>query len=316
MAQSKSGRILVVRGGAIGDFILTLPVFSVLRKQFPTITLDVLGYPNVAQLALVGNLVDEVRSIEAQALAGFFARKNPKLDEGLTQYFSKFEMIISFLFDPDRIFQDNVARCSDAQFIKGPHRPDETQPLHATETFLKPLEQLTIFDADPVPQLVLPLAAQVQLPPGQWIAVHPGSGSPLKNWPETNWINTLQYIINESPWSFALIGGEAEVDRINHLAEILPLDRRKVILNRPLPEVAQWLSLCQAFVGHDSGITHLASALNKPGLVLWGETVESVWKPLSERMTLIKGDPGIQDISIQTVINAMVELMDRWGGGD
>jgi len=30
-----AGKILVVRGGAIGDFILTLPVFAALREQFP-----------------------------------------------------------------------------------------------------------------------------------------------------------------------------------------------------------------------------------------------------------------------------------------
>ncbi len=68
------GKILVIRGGAIGDFILTLPVLAALRRQFPDTALEVLGYPHIASLAAAGQLVDAVRPIEARPLAGFFAR--------------------------------------------------------------------------------------------------------------------------------------------------------------------------------------------------------------------------------------------------
>ena len=122
MAQTQ-GKILVIRGGAIGDFVLTLPALAALRRQFPRAHLEVLGYPHIAQLALAGGLVDRVQSIEARALAGFFAHKG-ELAEELTNYFSDFNVMISYLYDPDRIFQANVASCSAAQFIAGPHRPD------------------------------------------------------------------------------------------------------------------------------------------------------------------------------------------------
>ena len=64
----------MIRGGAIGDFILTLPAIAALRRQFPEAHLEVLGYPHIIQLALAGGLVNRVQSIEARALAGFFAR--------------------------------------------------------------------------------------------------------------------------------------------------------------------------------------------------------------------------------------------------
>ena len=69
---TKQGRILVIRGGAIGDFILTLPAITALRRQFPRAHLEILGYPHIAQLALLGGLVDRVQAIEARGLAGFF----------------------------------------------------------------------------------------------------------------------------------------------------------------------------------------------------------------------------------------------------
>src|SRR5512145_2714850 len=97
------GRILVIRGGAIGDFILTLPAIAALRQQFPSVHLEVLGYPHIVQLALAGGLVDRVESIEARALAVFFARHG-QLAESLADYFSEFDIIVSYLYDPDEIF--------------------------------------------------------------------------------------------------------------------------------------------------------------------------------------------------------------------
>src|SRR6516164_54059 len=124
------GKILVIRGGAIGDFILTLPAITALRTQFPDAHIEVLGYPHIIQLAVAGGLVDRAQSIEARALAGFFA-KGGMLSEDLADYFSEFDLIISYLYDPDRIFETNVRLCGRAQFIAAPHRPDEASDLPA-----------------------------------------------------------------------------------------------------------------------------------------------------------------------------------------
>ena len=91
--QPARGKILIIRGGAIGDFILTLPAIAALRRQFPEAHLEVLGYPHIAQLAAAGGLVDRVQSIEARALAGFFARRGI-LAEDLADYFSEFDIIV------------------------------------------------------------------------------------------------------------------------------------------------------------------------------------------------------------------------------
>src|SRR5438552_6200164 len=108
---SPHAKILVIRGGAIGDFILTLPVLAALRQHFPQARLEVLGYPHIAQLASAGGLADDVRSIEAGPLSGFFAR-NGNLDAALQEFFASFAIIISYLYDPDAVFQSNVERCS------------------------------------------------------------------------------------------------------------------------------------------------------------------------------------------------------------
>src|ERR1051326_8399892 len=214
------GSILVVRGGAIGDFLLTLPVLAALRRHFPQTRLEVLGYPHIAQLALAGGLADAVKSVEARPLAGFFAR-GCSLEPGLAEYFGGFSVVLSYLYDPDGIFRENVARCSKAQFIVGPHRPDEGQSVHAAEVLLKPLERLAIFDADPAPRLDLDLGGSGGGTVEGGLALHPGSGSEGKNWPEENWINLIKRLEESTPWRFLLVGGEAGSGRLQRLTAIM-----------------------------------------------------------------------------------------------
>jgi len=297
------GKILVVRGGAIGDFILTLPALAALRGQFPQSWLEVLGYPHIVPLAIEGGVVNAVRSIEARALAGFFARHG-ELDPDLIDYFSEFDLIVSYLYDPDEIFQENVAKCITGQFIAGPHRPDEDTGVHAAKVFLQPLERLAIFEADPVPRLAL--AAPVR--PSAQLALHPGSGSESKNWPEAKWHEFVGRLLEETPFTFLMVGGEAEGDRLQRLARELPGSRITLAQSLPLPELARRLEGCVAFVGHDSGISHLAAALGLPGVLLWGETAEEIWRPPSEKMLVIRGPTGLASLEVTRVIEALQQV--------
>jgi ADP-heptose:LPS heptosyltransferase len=294
------GKILVIRGGAIGDFILTLPAIAALRRGFPAAHLEVLGYPHIAQLALAGGLVDRVQSIEAGALAGFFARGGD-LSEDLADYFSEFDLILSYLYDPDAIFRTNVGRCTPAQFIVGPHRADDRAGLHAAKVYLQPLERLAIFDADPIPRL--PLAAQAS--PLSPLALHPGSGSERKNWPEANWAELLQHLVSSTELNLLLVGGEAEGERLQRLAAALPPARTRVAQSLALADLAQRLAGCRGFVGHDSGISHLAAAVGLPGLVLWGETALDTWRPPSDKVVVLRHPEGLTGLPVETVLREL-----------
>jgi len=324
--NSQRAKILVIRGGAIGDFILTLPAMAALRRQFPEAHLEVLGYPHIVQLAIAGGVVDQASSIEARALAGFFAR-NGQLDEDWVDYFSEFDLIVSYLYDPDEIFRTNIGRCSLAQFIAGPHRPSDSSQVHATKVYLQPLERLAIFDADHVPRLYVGGDRETSAPgkgnltpagPNQdpkaplRLALHPGSGSDHKNWPEQRWAELVQMLINCTPFSLLLVGGEAEGERLQRLAAALPPGRTKVAQSLPLAELARILSRCGGFIGHDSGISHLAAALGLPTLVLWGETAEAIWRPPGESVKILRSTAGLESLAVETVFK---QLRTMWPAG-
>lgn len=296
-------KILLIRGGAIGDFILTLPVLAALRRQFPKARLELLAYPHIAQLALAGGLADEVHSIEARPLAGFFA--HGPLDLALQSYFAEFPIILSYLYDPDHIFQTNVRQSCRGQFIAGPHRPNENKAQHATEVFLEPLQRLAIFDPDPVPRLNL----SILNPQPSTIAMHPGSGSERKNWPLANWIAVTRELARRTELSLLLVGGEAEGDKLTRIAEAFPRPGAELAFGWPLAKLAERLAACTAFIGHDSGITHLAAALGLRTLALWADTPEAVWRPRGDHVTLLRHPLGVAALPIDNVLDATLALL-------
>ena len=116
-------RLLVIRGGAIGDFILTLPALKALRDTYPNAHIEILGYKQIAALAENRFYAQRVRSIESAALSRFFA-KDADLPPELVEYFAEFDLIVSYLFDPDLIFEANLRRSGARKIVRGPAKID------------------------------------------------------------------------------------------------------------------------------------------------------------------------------------------------
>ena len=185
-------RILVIRGGAIGDFILTLPALKALRDARPQAHMEILGYKHIAVLAEKRFYAQAVHSIEYGPLARFFAR-NSELPAELADYFASFDLIVSYLYDPDRIFETNLRRCGVQNLICGPARIVENAG-HAARQLARPIEELGINVVD-FAERIFPSIEDREFAreflasvPQPIIAIHPGSGSHEKNWPLENWI--------------------------------------------------------------------------------------------------------------------------------
>jgi ADP-heptose:LPS heptosyltransferase len=319
--------ILVARGGAIGDFILTLPVLAALRRRFPGARLDVLGSPHIAGLAVASGLADAVLSLESRPLASFFSPAGP-LDAALAAALARYGLVVSYLNDPQNVFAANLRRCTPAPILRGPPRPDPAAGLHATDALLEPLKSIGIDSPDPVPQLRLPPPPGASTQPLEpRLAIHPGSGSEAKNWPVSRWAQLLPRLARACDWGLLLVAGEVEGDRLARLAPLWPAHRCAVAQGLPLVELAGRLQNCRFFLGHDSGITHLAAALGLPGLALWGPTPPELWRPRSDGFHILRapalrtglGIPlgevrGMSGLEVNRVLAAVLaELGDRRG---
>jgi heptosyltransferase-3 len=287
-------RILVIRGGAIGDFILTLPAIKLLREAFPEAHLEILGYRHIIALAEGRFYADAVRSIEYSAMSGFFVPRS-ELPADLVEYFGSFQQVVSYLFDPDGFFEANIRRAGVKNFLQAFARIDDSE--HASRQLARPLQSLALF-LDDHAATVHPRAEDEQFAAdflagsdSPVIALHPGSGSPKKNWPIAHWRELGSRLIeSRSPARLLLVGGEADTARIEELAAALP--GALIARDLPLPQLAALLARCRFFVGHDSGISHLAAAAGTSCVLLFGPTDPAVWAPAHPHVTVIEAPLG------------------------
>ncbi len=274
-----SPRVLVIRGGAIGDFILTLPAIRLLRENIPQAHVEILGYPSIIALATAAGLADSIRQLEHSSMAKLFV-PNVALDEALMSYFRSFNLVVSYLYDPDGYFRGNMERIGVKTFLEASHRVEAEQG-HAAEQLARPLEKLAMFLDDPAPRLLF--EPDTANPPAKSVVVlHPGSGSLKKNWPVERWIQAARKLHQfHSHHQLAVVTGEAELER-GITAQMREGLQGMDFLHwdqLPLTELARRLSASHAFVGHDSGISHLAAACGLPCLLFFGPTDPATWAP-------------------------------------
>ena len=305
----KTPRILVVRGGAIGDFIMTLPAIGALREQWPDARIEILGYPHIIELARGRYYADATRSIDAKAMAGFFI-PNSILDPDLMEYFGSFHVVISYLFDPDSLFANNVRRCGVKQVIEASPRPKE---LPAAKHYCRPLEALAIYVDEPRPKIhpnesdreaasrFLKMAGREPI-----VAIHPGSGSEKKNWPAENFAAVARWVNDELAAQLLVVEGEADERVVGKLTKLLEPRSITIASRLKLVELAAVLERCTLFLGNDSGITHLAAAVGTPVVAMFGSASLPIWEPRGEHVRVVR----FCDNDVAGVLGAIEEF---WG---
>jgi heptosyltransferase-2 len=309
-------RILVIRGGAIGDFILTLPAVGLLREAFPNAHLEILGYRHIVALAEGRFYADGARSIEYGPMSAFFV-PGADLAPELVEYFASFQQVVSYLYDPSRFFESNLRRAGVKNFLPAFARIDDSS--HAAQQLARPLESLALYLESPAatvhPNDADRAAARDFMPhAGPLIAIHPGSGSARKNWPVAQWIAvTMELRARHPDARFVFIGGEADHAPLAAMASAWP--DALVARDLPLPMLAGLLERCALFLGHDSGISHLAAAVGTRCVLLFGPTDPAIWAPANPRVTVIAAPDGeLEKLETASVFAAIGPGVPRAAG--
>ncbi len=313
--QPAAPRALVIRGGAIGDFILTLPAIRLLRDSIPDVRIEILGYKPIVELAVSAGLAESVRNLEHGSMAKLFV-PNVTIDRELLDYFRGFNLVVSYLYDPDGYFRGNMDRIGVRTFLAASHHV-EPGAGHAAAQLAKPLEKLAMYLDDPAPRIKLEVTCDLSSD-RKIIAIHSGSGSLKKNWPTCNWSRLGRELSEVFPHcQLALITGEAEAER-GVTQSMLEGWRGLDFLHwdqLPLTQLAVNLSTSAAFLGHDSGISHLAAACGLPCLLLFGPTDAATWAPRNAGVQVLTDASGdLQRMSFEIVRAAaggLIEGLER-----
>jgi ADP-heptose:LPS heptosyltransferase len=114
------------------------------------------------------------------------------------------------------------------------------------------------------------------------LLVHPGAGGRAKRWPATGFAAVLERVAALARLAIVIHQGPADAEAVAGLPE--PLIARAIVLREPpLPLLAGVLSRVAAYIGNDSGISHLAAALGVRGVVLFGAG-QLAWRPWAEHV--------------------------------
>ncbi len=301
------GQVLFIRGGAVGDFVLTMPAMQLIRKTLPDNEIEVLGYPGMTDLALVTGLADKQRSIVDPKLAPFYA-PGAELDREWCDYFAGFDLVVSCLYDPDGFFAANLKKAGVKTLVSLPFRPDESEAsTHASLQFAKPLESVALFLDDPGIELDYPdVYTFERRTEGPLVAVHPGSGHASRNWGFESWAAVLGLLAESHPEiEYVITSGVAESGIIAEFLTILDeLDLTYTHLDSlPLTELASVYQQADYYLGHHSGIAHLAASTGTPGLLLFGNADPEVWSPASGQMEVLQSKcQTLNGISVPEVL--------------
>jgi ADP-heptose:LPS heptosyltransferase len=111
-----------------------------------------------------------------------------------------------------------------------------------------------------------------------YIAIHPFSGSPKKNWPVGHFMQVAARLRAKGQEAVFVCGPE----------EGLPGAKRFTDLGA----LMDFLAGARAYVGNDSGPTHMAAALGVPTLALFGPTNPKVWAPRGRRVRVMDQRSG------------------------
>lgn len=142
-----------------------------------------------------------------------------------------------------------------------------------------------------------------------FLAVHPGSGSALKNWRGERFAELAERLAADRP--FLVVEGPADE------AAVAPLrGRRSAVVARGLSlrTLGALLARAGLYVGNDSGVSHLAAAWGAPTLALFGPTDPVVWAPTGPLVRVLEAPDGeMGRLDAATVAAAAQDALRSWG---
>lgn len=303
----------LVRGGALGDCILGLPAMAALRDAFGRDGFVFVGPSSFGQLALMSGVCDAAVSLEGPLAANLLHAAVPSPET--RRRLASVEAVVVWSYDREGQAARNLATLGIPHRLVAPPFPEPALRLHCADYLAASLAPMGVTVPLPaIPRLPFPGSPSLSSvtptstspsPVTRRIALHPGSGSARKNWPLPRFV-ALAGRLGRQGWEVVWLLGPAE--REGGLACRPPADSR-VAETPDLVRLAAALASCSAYVGNDSGVTHLVAALGLPVVAVFGPSDPVQWAPRGEHVEVLSrpapAPPHLPDASVDEVLAAL-----------
>ena len=292
-------RIAVLRPGALGDAVLTLPVLEAIAAAHRGAQVVAIGSP-AFRLAADCGLATEWMAFDDVRLLGLFA------EGGSCEAVAGAGLCVAYGRD-DPLLVASLARSGVARVVMWPSQPAPGK--HIVDHLLGAVEAAGCPVATRMPRLP-PCRAWLDLADAflrkhgvgeGFVAVHPGSGGRAKRWPAERFAEVAARLGKPVLW---LLGpAEAEEADLRAWGEHVGVVADSIAL----PMLAGLLASCRVYLGNDSGVSHLAAAVGAPTVAIFGATSPGVWGPRGPRV-VVAGSPqhgGLDGVAVDTVLAAI-----------
>lgn len=282
---------LICHRGALGDFILTWPALSGLRRVLPDCPFIGIGRREYMHLARDRGLLDYYLDMEAASMVDFFSGHALPPDCGppagavlwLSHGRKTAELIKQHAFLPVVLIP-----------------PFPSHSMHVAAYYCRTV------------QTGFPIAIPSDLSDcfddrigaGDYALIHPGSGSPEKNYPPQLYREAAG-ILRKS--GFAKVGfllGPVE----RELGAEAVFAGEWLVQPENIKELATVLAEAALLVGNDSGVSHLAGALGVPTIALYKNTDPEIWGVIGKRVANLRAE------NEKIAARKIRECVRRWQG--
>lgn len=291
----QAARILVWHQGALGDVLLAGPALQAVAAHYPGCRFTLVGGTERLGLLAGALPVEAVWSSHRAIWLDLFQDRG-EIDPGLRQVLAGFDLALVFTPTAEAARLERLHQGGAAQIFWVPSFPEQDR-VAVSRLQLRRLRQGGL--KEPEGRFRLAIPEQERHWAKAWlqhrrragkplVALAPGSGHPKKNWPLTSYAQLAQELEARHHAQVWWVLGPAEAGWEQVGPRLHPGWEARVLQDLPLSRLAAFLAEFQLVVGNDSGVTHLAAALQGPAVVaLFGPSDPKIWAPPGDRTTIM-----------------------------
>jgi heptosyltransferase III len=275
--------LLIIHQGALGDVVTSFTSILLLRERYSQI--DLICRHSIGRIAENLKIIDHSFSLEAAAFSSLFGKKQEKFIDRIITFLKNYDNIILFSFSKD--LTENIKHASGKKVFQIPPRPKLSEKTHVGQNLISCMVDAKLLK-EKTENNFLDAHQDFRDPDfkEKKVFIHPGSGSRMKNWPIQHFLK-LGKILSDDGFKTLFIVGPAEDGLAETIIKNRLSDEQQVLQLFDSVELVNILKTGGAFIGNDSGVSHLAAFIGVPTLVIFGPTQPLRWRPMGRKVETI-----------------------------
>ncbi len=293
-------KILVIRLSSLGDIVLTQSVVQALRNEFPDAQIHYLTKKVYSPIVEMFNCVNEIHYWENKYL---LLKNLRKLEIELTiDLHSKFNtLIIKNFINAKQTVTYNKKHLLRRKIVKKRTNKTISSTVALYFTVLKRIgleSEISVPKLFPQKNIEIPEIFSA-FKNKKYIGLFPGALHRTKQYPVKQLAEFIDSVPTEWNFRFLIFGSKAEKLLANELNSLTKTNIVDLCGKLDLQQLVYAINKMDAVITNDSGPMHIAAALEKPQIAIFGATHPKLgFAPMNKKAILLSADLPCQPCSL------------------